>query len=114
MALGPQPRAVEKRAGDLKGTEARSQSKDTADGQSRKACYQRAGAQKGPEPKVTVSKAQSQSTRQDPKKRSTLSKNVQCQHSASALVTSPGAMALPYPSVGSSFGKQPLQLGLGV
>ncbi|CAN0560337.1 unnamed protein product [Rangifer tarandus platyrhynchus] len=32
MALGPQPRAVEKRAGDLKGTEARSQSKDTADG----------------------------------------------------------------------------------
>lgn len=71
---------------------------------------QRAAAQKEPEPKVTVSKAQSQSTRQEPKKQST-GRNVQCQHSASALHRL-SAMALPYPDVGS-LGKQPLQLGLG-
>lgn len=79
----------------------------------RKRGRQRAEAQKEPEPNVTVSKAQSQSTRQEPKKRSTLSKNVQRQHSASALVTSLGAMALPYPQCGQLLWKAASIAGLG-
>lgn len=71
-----------------------------------------AEAQKEPEPKVTVSRAQSQSLRQEPKRQSTLSKNVQCQHSESVSVTSLGTTAKLYPRPEQLFGKQPLWLGL--
>lgn len=74
---------------------------------------QRAAAQKAPEPKVTVSKAQSQSTRQEPKKQSTLGRNVRCQHSASALVTALSAVALPYPRCGQLLWKAATAAGLG-
>lgn len=60
------------------------------------------------EPKVTVSKAQGQCPRQELEEQLTRCKNVQSQHSETALMTD-----FPHPGWGNTFGKHPPHLGFG-
>ena len=110
----------EKRAGGLKGMNATSQSKDTADGQSCKVSYWENMEASGQKPKRNQSQksqlAKLRAKAQDRNQRSNQHwarmSSVSIQQVPSWPPSVQGLFLAP--DVGSSFGKQPLQLGLGV
>ena len=110
----------EKRAGDLKGMDATSQSKDTADGQSHKVCYWENVDASGQKPKRNQSqKSQLAKLRAKAQDRNQRSAQHWARMSSVSIQQVPSWPPLVRrrfltPSVGSSFGKQPVQLGLGV